>query len=133
MFTKDNIAWARPAGLGAVLLVLLMALPVQGAPQWGAAPAPVPRSAPAADRPVYDLQCPRAYLGIKGDMLPTYWETGDQGAPVHLLKSQVVDQYLYCVYQTSQAGAANSSIRRLAPAGYTCVSDGVGQFKCRNE
>ncbi|MDF1525180.1 MAG: hypothetical protein RRA15_13485 [bacterium] len=93
---------------------------------------------PTANSPVtptpqrFDLQCPSAYSGIKGELLPTYWEAIDKGQQARLIKSQVQDQYLFCVYQVPSSGREiHSSVRRLIPKGYNCVSDGAGRFECK--
>jgi|GEM_PF-4605828 len=80
----------------------------------------------------FELQCPSAYTGIKGELLPTYWEPVDKGQRADFLKSQIQDQYLYCVYQVSSSSREiHASVRRLIPGGYSCASDGAGRFECR--
>ncbi len=82
----------------------------------------------------FDLQCPSAYVGIKGELLPTYWEPTDKGQPARLVKSQLQEQYFYCVYRLRSSGSeTHSSVRRLLPEGYSCISDGAGRLKCRKD
>jgi len=114
----------------------------QGAsPAWSAPPrwqrsAPakgaIPGSAVRTAKEPFKEQCPAAYSGLKGDKLPTYWEATDRGQQAEFLKSQVQDQYLYCVYRISSGDReVHVSAVRLIPEGYDCISDGAGIFECR--
>jgi len=106
-----------------------------GPPRWqGNAPTPgaIPRSAVRPAREPFKAQCPTAYWGIKGNLLPTYWKAADKAQPAVFLKSQVLDQYLYCVYRIPSEGReVHVSVNRLIPEGYDCISDGAGRFECR--
>ncbi|MFV1956937.1 MAG: hypothetical protein ACC669_04165 [bacterium] len=82
----------------------------------------------------FEVQCPTAYPGIKGELLPTGWVAFGKGQPAKLISSQVQDQYLYCVYTIPSTGRqVHSSVQRLIPKGYTCVSDGAGRFECSED
>ena len=104
-------------------------------PNWQGSSPPagaIPKNTLAPTPQRFELQCPSAYSGIKGELLPTYWEPIDKGQPANLIKSQVQDQYLYCVYQIPSSGREiHASVRRLIPEGYSCASDGAGRFECR--
>jgi len=94
----------------------------------------VPESAVSAEKQPFQEQCPTAYSGLKGDLLPTYWKASDKGQPAGFLKSQVQDRYLYCVYSISSGGRqVHVSAVRLIPEGYDCISDGAGKFECREK
>ncbi|WP_020675006.1 hypothetical protein [Geopsychrobacter electrodiphilus] len=117
-------------------LVLLGGVAQAANQQWqgnasqrkGAAPVATDKNIPQR----FDLQCPTAYAGIKGELLPTYWEPIDKAQTVELIKSQVLNQYFYCVYRIPSSGRdIHSSIRKLLPEGYNCLSDGAGRFECR--
>ncbi len=121
-----------------VSLVFLGATLAQaGPPRWQGGnlqTGPAPKGAVSKTPESFELQCPTAYSGIKGDLLPTYWEPADKGKPANLIKSQVLDQYLYCVYQIPSPGREiHSSVRRLVPEGYDCVTDGAGRFECSED
>ena len=94
----------------------------------------IPRNAVKPDQEPFKAQCPTAYWGIKGDLLPTYWKAADKAQPAIFLKSQVLNQYLYCVYRIpSEDREVHVSVNRLIPEGYDCISDGVGRFECREK
>lgn len=76
------------------------------------------------------FRCPRAYLGVRRDLLPTHWEILDDGTPLRLKASQVQQDELLCIYQ-DDGGRSVGTIRRLVPDGYDCLSDGAGRFRCR--
>jgi hypothetical protein len=100
-------------------------------PQWRGTPAPAAVK-PAPQR--FEMQCPSAYAGLKGELLPTYWQPVDKGQQVSLVKSQVRGDSLYCVYRMAFAGREiHASVRRMLPSGYTCESDGAGRFECRKK
>ena len=124
--------------LSVFVLVFQGALPAWPAsPRWQkSAPAKgaIPRSAVKPDQEPFKAQCPTAYWGIKGDLLPTYWKAADKAQPAIFLKSQVLDQYLYCVYRIPSGDReVHVSVNRLIPEGYDCISDGVGRFECREK
>lgn len=79
---------------------------------------------------VMTFQCPRAYLGVREDLLPTHWETVKGRKPLRLKASQVQRDELLCIYQDS-GGRSIGIVKRLVPEGYDCLSDGVGRFRCR--
>lgn len=91
---------------------------------WGAA-----REAPAGER-LMEFHCPRVYQGIKSDMLPSYWEPTDQGKDIRAGQSHVQGRYLICIYREAN-GKQIGNVRRLAPRGYRCITDGRGVFQCR--
>ena len=92
-------------------------------PAWNA------KSSPPPSGNNLTLYCPKAYLGVRSDLLPTHWEVFKGSKPLQLKSSQVQGQDMVCVY--GEAGqAAVGSVRRLIPGGYKCISDGVGTFKC---
>ena len=126
----------RSKAIIAVSLVLAMAAPVLAAPpRWpsGATNAGSAQSRSAPSPPGFDVQCPTAYYGINGAMLPTGWETMmDKGQPAALITSQVQGQYLYCVYRIPSTGRdIHASVRKLVPREYRCETDGAGLFNCR--
>lgn len=117
-------AWLlRTATVGAAMAGLAAQAGAAGAPSWG----PVPRR---ADQAGMTLQCPRAYLGVRQDLLPTHWEIVSGRVPLRLKASQVQRGELLCIYQ-DEKGRSVGSVRRLAPGGYKCISDGAGSFRCR--
>jgi len=81
------------------------------------------------DREMY-FQCPRAYMGIREDLLPTHWQVGTDRMVLRLKASQVQRGDMLCIYQDGK-GVSVGSVQRLVPAGYKCVSDGVGNFRCQ--
>lgn len=94
----------------------------------------IPGNAVRSEKQPFNEQCPTAYSGLKGDLLPTYWKAADKGQPAKFLKSQVQDRYLYCVYGISSGGRQiHVSAVRLIPEGFDCISDGAGRFECREK
>jgi len=79
-----------------------------------------------------EFRCPRAYQGIKSDMLPTYWEPTDQGKNIRAGQSHVQGRYLICIYREA-SGKQIGNVRRLIPHGYHCITDGRGTFQCRRK
>jgi len=131
----------RVFGFGLMAAVFLAAFAAEAAavgPGWGDAPGkklppPVMGSPGRSAGPgELLLECPRVFAGIKGDLLPTDWTATDPGRPASFVKSQVDRDGLYCVYRVpSESRAGHASVRRLAPAGYRCETDGSGRFRCR--
>ena len=76
------------------------------------------------------FRCPRAWVGLRADMLPTHWEVVRGQSPARLRSSQVQGESLLCVYASSSGFIGTA--RRLAPEGYRCLSDGRGVFRCRH-
>ncbi len=113
--------------LGSLLMTPGAAVAVPGWPAGNGTAGPM---VPGPER--LRLQCPRAYAGIKGDLLPTDWTATDSGQPAALIKSQVQRGNLYCVYRIpTSSRMGHASVRRRVPAGYRCESDGAGRFDCR--
>ena len=81
---------------------------------------------------VMEFHCPRAYQGIKPDMLPSYWEPTDQGRNITAGQSHVQGKYMICIYR-EPGGRPIGNVRRLVPQGYHCITDGRGVFQCRRK
>ncbi len=78
-----------------------------------------------------NFQCPRAYQGIKSDMLPTYWEPSPhKGRVLQASQSSVQGKYMICIYR-EQGKKWIGNVRRLIPNGYRCITGGKGVFQCR--
>ena len=92
-------------------------------PVWGGSSTNTPQ-APMS------FQCPKAYLGVRQDLLPTHWEIVAGRVPLRLKASQVQRDELLCTYKDKR-GRSMGTVRRLAPEGYKCISDGAGRFRCR--
>jgi len=75
------------------------------------------------------FRCPKAWIGLRADLLPTHWEVTRGQTPARLRSSQVQGGNLLCVY-ASPSGFVGTAMR-LAPEGYRCLSDGRGVFRCR--
>jgi len=88
----------------------------------------------AGSRHASNFQCPLAYLGIKSDMLPTYWEPTDQGKKIRARQSYVQGKYMICIYREptyrEPTGKLIGNVRRLIPKGYRCITGGRGAFQC---
>jgi hypothetical protein len=100
-----------------VLVVLVYALTVNGA------------AVAAKD---LEFDCPRAYRGIKAEMLPTYWEPTDKGERLGAGQSHVQGKYMICIYRKPN-GKKIGNVRRLIPSGYHCITDGQGSFQCQRK
>ncbi len=80
------------------------------------------------------FQCPRAFLGIKGDMLPTHWQADDRGRSLQLAYASIDGAYMICTYRSPKNRKQRfGPVRRLAPKGYRCISDGVSSFRCQKK
>lgn len=111
------------AWLAAALAAGCMSAAAAAAPPWNTGPQA------AVDGPMV-FQCPRAYLGVRQDLLPTHWEIVSGRALLRLKASQVQHGELLCIYR-DERGRSIGTVRRLAPGGYKCISDGAGRFRCR--
>ena len=131
MMTQDKTVAAFSLFLALILAAAVLAAP----PRWpsGGANAGEASKRSTSMPPSFHVQCPVAYSGINGDMLPTGWETTmDKGQPAVLITSQVQGQYLYCAYQIPSTGRdIHASVRKLVPGEYRCETDGAGRFDCR--
>ncbi len=78
------------------------------------------------------FQCPRAYQGIREDLLPTHWEVFKGRKQLQLKSSQVQGQSMVCAY-SGNGRQTVGTIRRLVPVGYKCISDGAGNFRCQKK
>jgi len=83
----------------------------------------------AGPRETLEFSCPKAYQGIKSEMLPTYWEPTDSGHGIGAGQSHVQGQYLICIYRKVD-GTRVGNVRRLIPSGYQCETGGKGKFQC---
>jgi len=80
------------------------------------------------------FQCPRAFLGIKGDMLPTHWQADDRGRRLQLGHASINGGYMTCTYLSPKNRKQRfGPIRRLVPRGYRCISDGISTFRCEKK
>ncbi len=80
------------------------------------------------------FQCPRAFLGIKGDMLPTHWQADDRGRKLQLGYASINGAYMICTYRSPKNRKQRfGPVRRLAPRGYRCISDGISSFRCQKK
>lgn len=80
------------------------------------------------------FQCPRAFLGIKGDMLPTHWQADDHGSGLQLGNASIDGDYMTCTYRSPKNHKQRfGPVRRLAPRGYRCISDGLSSFRCQKK
>ena len=61
-------------------------------PAWNA------KSSPPPSGNNLTLYCPKAYLGVRSDLLPTHWEVFKGSKPLQLKSSQVQGQDMVCVY-----------------------------------
>lgn len=113
--------WLNLMLIGSITLVKVV--------QAGPMPAWNSKNAPPASAQKLTFYCPKAYLGIRSDLLPTHWEVFKGNKPLQLKSSQVQGQDMVCVYG-EPGQPAEGSVHRLVPAGYKCISDGVGTFKC---
>jgi len=92
----------------------------------------VSRSGGVADH--LSFQCPKAFLGIKGDMLPTHWQANDRGRRLQLGHASINGDYMVCAYRSPKNRKQRfGPVRRLAPRGYRCISDGIGSFRCQKK
>ena len=119
----------RPGRLLGVSLLAVLAAGNTAAAAAAGVPAWDPGQRSTAQEPMA-FQCPRAYLGVRQDLLPTHWEIVAGRAPLRLKASQVQHGELLCIYQ-DERGRSVGTVRRLAPGGYKCISDGAGRFRCR--
>ena len=111
-------------GLAAVLLAACgMAAAGGEVPAW-----PAGSQAPAGEPVMFE--CPRAYLGVRQDLLPTHWAADGGHRPLRLKMSQAHGDELLCIYR-DERGRSVGTVKRLAPGGYRCISDGAGRFRCR--
>ena len=76
-----------------------------------------------------EFRCPRAFQGIKSDMLPTYWQPIGRGEELGADQSHVQGQFMICIYR-KPADKHIGNVRRLIPKGYKCETDGRGIFEC---
>lgn len=83
----------------------------------------------AGQSSIKKFQCPSAYQGIKPNMLPSHWESIDQGKKLGRGLSHVQNGFLICIYR-EPSGKKIGSVRRLIPKGYHCITDGKGFFHC---
>jgi len=80
------------------------------------------------------FQCPKAFMGIKGDMLPTHWQADDRGRRLQLGHASINGDYMVCAYRSPKNRKQRfGPVRRLAPRGYRCISDGIGSFRCQKK
>ncbi len=119
----------RPGRLLGVTLLVVLAAGYMATAVAAGVPAWEPGRRSTAQEPMA-FQCPRAYLGVRQDLLPTHWEIVTGRAPLRLKASQVQRGELLCIYQ-DERGRSVGTVRRLAPGGYKCISDGAGRFRCR--
>jgi len=93
--------------------------PERGAMGW-------PQSLIPNDGPtVLSIKCPKAFLYLRGDLLPVDWKAPNQGAPLTFIKSEGQFNELY--YIDLMAGATSDShvsVRRIMHAGYRCQTAG---------
>ena len=124
--------WLRISGPEWVRRLAVVVILMSGCVSWASAAGPAwnTDSRAMTGRPMM-FQCPRAYLGVRQDLLPTHWEIVAGRAPLRLKASQVQRGELLCIYQ-DERGRSAGTVRRLAPGGYKCISDGVGRFRCHH-
>ncbi len=80
------------------------------------------------------FQCPRAFLGIKGNMLPTHWQADDRGRGLQLGYASINGAYMICTYRSPKNRKQRfGPVRRLIPRGYRCISDGISSFRCQKQ
>jgi len=80
------------------------------------------------------FQCPRAFLGIKGNMLPTHWQADDRGRRLQLGHASINGAYMICTYRSLKNRKQRfGPVRRLVPKGYRCLSDGISAFRCQRK
>lgn len=125
-------------GCKAVLLNLIMGT-ILLFPVVAQAEQPVWRGTAAASgngqqKDHLSFQCPRAFLGIKGDMLPTHWQADDRGSGLQLGSASIDGTYMICTYRSPKNRKQRfGPVRRLAPGGYRCISDGISSFRCQKK
>ena len=115
---------SRLTTVGVVLCGWVWASAAAELPAWGGN-----RKAPAQAQRM-SFQCPQAYLGIREDLLPTYWKVLKGRRGLRLKSSQLQGQSMVCAYSAAD-GRTAGTVHRLVPEGYRCISDGVGNFRCR--
>ena len=126
---RSSFVPQKPGWLYRLVLAVVL---TSGCVTWAGAAVPAWNTGPRGSgkgEPM-TFQCPRAYLGVRQDLLPTHWEILAGRAPLRLKASQVQRGELLCIYQDGR-GRSVGTVRRLAPGGYKCISDGVGRFRCR--
>lgn len=80
------------------------------------------------------FQCPKAFLGIKGDMLPTHWQADDRGHRLQIGYASIDGAYMICNYRSLKNRKQRfGPVRRLVPRGYRCISDGISSFRCQKK
>ncbi len=118
--------------LGAVLLFPIAGIAEQ--PVWRGTPAAPGNGAAGQQNDHLSFQCPKAFLGIKGDMLPTHWQADDRGSGLQLGYASIDGAYMICTYRSPKNRKQRfGPVRRLAPRGYRCISDGISAFRCQKK
>lgn len=75
------------------------------------------------------LNCPRAYVSVAADLLPSGWRADPGHVEAKLIGARVRGSWLRCEYRGGGDGA-HVNVERAVPYGYTCrVTDGT-TFRC---
>ncbi|VAX14648.1 hypothetical protein MNBD_GAMMA24-2617 [hydrothermal vent metagenome] len=118
--------------IGTVLVLPVVALAEK--PVWRATKTAFGNGGQGQQKDHLSFQCPRAFLGIKGDMLPTHWQAADRGSGLQLGYASIDGTYMICTYRSPKNRKQRfGPVRRLAPRGYRCISDGISSFRCQKK
>lgn len=118
--------------MGAVLVFPVTVMAKQ--PVWGGTASVFEKGEAGQQKDHLSFQCPRAFLGIKGDMLPTHWQADDRGSKLQLGYASIDGAYMICTYRSPKNRKQRfGPVRRLAPRGYRCISDGISAFRCQKK